>query len=115
MVKKALNGGVYPAQAGEKKHKVGFVGLDPGAPESNRDGALLIAATDSTKRTGIDPQQTQVQHIGRQTQTQTVQKERQLSETPEFPLQCAGETAGLGVHLPRLRVSLSHLSHPSIL
>ncbi|KAL7398458.1 hypothetical protein ABVT39_010282 [Epinephelus coioides] len=53
MVKKSLNGGVYPAQAGEKKHKVGFVGLDPGAPESSRDGALLIAGSDSTKRSSI--------------------------------------------------------------
>ncbi|XP_077942395.1 potassium voltage-gated channel subfamily KQT member 2 [Gasterosteus aculeatus] len=35
MVKKSLNGGVYPTQAEEKKHRVGFVGLDPGAPESN--------------------------------------------------------------------------------
>ncbi|XP_055079013.1 potassium voltage-gated channel subfamily KQT member 2-like isoform X1 [Periophthalmus magnuspinnatus] len=52
MVKKALNGGVYPAPTGEKK-QVGFVGLDPSAPESSRDGALLIAATDSTKRTSI--------------------------------------------------------------
>ncbi|XP_062282818.1 potassium voltage-gated channel subfamily KQT member 2-like isoform X1 [Scomber scombrus] len=53
MVKKSLNGGVYPAQAGEKKHKVGFVGLDPGAPESSRDGALLIAGSESTKRGSI--------------------------------------------------------------
>ncbi|XP_033942058.1 potassium voltage-gated channel subfamily KQT member 2 isoform X1 [Pseudochaenichthys georgianus] len=53
MVKKSLNGGVYPTQAGEKKHKVGFVGLDPGAPESSRDGALLIAGSDSTKRNSI--------------------------------------------------------------
>ncbi|XP_073326641.1 potassium voltage-gated channel subfamily KQT member 2-like isoform X1 [Pagrus major] len=53
MVKKSLNGGVYPTQAGEKKHKVGFVGLDPGAPESSRDGALLIAGSESTKRSGI--------------------------------------------------------------
>ncbi|CAJ1055310.1 potassium voltage-gated channel subfamily KQT member 2-like isoform X2 [Xyrichtys novacula] len=53
MVKKSLNGGVYPTQAGEKKHKVGFVGLDPGAPESNRDGALLIAGSESTKRSSI--------------------------------------------------------------
>uniref|UniRef100_A0A8C6UTC3 Potassium voltage-gated channel, KQT-like subfamily, member 2a n=1 Tax=Neogobius melanostomus TaxID=47308 RepID=A0A8C6UTC3_9GOBI len=52
MVKKALNGGVYPASAGEKK-QVGFVGLEPSAPESSRDGALLIAATDSTKRSSI--------------------------------------------------------------
>ncbi|XP_075332193.1 potassium voltage-gated channel, KQT-like subfamily, member 2a isoform X6 [Odontesthes bonariensis] len=53
MVQKSLNGGVYPTQAGEKKHKVGFVGLDPGAPESNRDGALLIAGSESTKRGSI--------------------------------------------------------------
>uniref|UniRef100_A0A3Q2U9Q8 Potassium voltage-gated channel, KQT-like subfamily, member 2a n=1 Tax=Fundulus heteroclitus TaxID=8078 RepID=A0A3Q2U9Q8_FUNHE len=53
MVQKSLNGGVYPAEAGEKKHKVGFVGLDPGAPESTRDGALLIAGSESTKRSSI--------------------------------------------------------------
>uniref|UniRef100_A0A1A7X4J8 Potassium voltage-gated channel, KQT-like subfamily, member 2a n=2 Tax=Iconisemion striatum TaxID=60296 RepID=A0A1A7X4J8_9TELE len=53
MVQKALNGGVYPTQAGEKKPKVGFVGLDPGAPESTRDGALLIAGSESTKRGSI--------------------------------------------------------------
>ncbi|XP_037630052.1 potassium voltage-gated channel, KQT-like subfamily, member 2a isoform X4 [Sebastes umbrosus] len=54
MVQNPVNGGVYPAaQAGEKKHKVGFVGLDPGAPESSRDGALLIAGSDSAKKTGI--------------------------------------------------------------
>lgn len=53
MVQKSLNGGVYPAQAGEKKHKVGFVGLDPGAPESSRDGALLIAGSESAKRGSI--------------------------------------------------------------
>lgn len=53
MVQKSLNGGVYPAQAGEKKHKVGFVGLDPGAPESSRDGALLIAGSESAKRSSI--------------------------------------------------------------
>ncbi|XP_037336886.2 potassium voltage-gated channel, KQT-like subfamily, member 2a isoform X2 [Pungitius pungitius] len=53
MVKKSLNGGVYPTQAEEKKHRVGFVGLDPGAPESNRDGALLIAGSESTKRSSI--------------------------------------------------------------
>uniref|UniRef100_A0A3P9ICL4 Potassium voltage-gated channel, KQT-like subfamily, member 2a n=1 Tax=Oryzias latipes TaxID=8090 RepID=A0A3P9ICL4_ORYLA len=47
MVQKPLNGGVYPAHAEEKKHKVGFVGLDPGAPESSRDGALLIAGSES--------------------------------------------------------------------
>ncbi|XP_077435140.1 potassium voltage-gated channel, KQT-like subfamily, member 2a isoform X4 [Vanacampus margaritifer] len=51
MVQKSLNGGVYPTQAGERKHKVGFVGLEPGGPESSRDGALLIAgAGSSTKR-----------------------------------------------------------------
>ncbi|XP_062316126.1 potassium voltage-gated channel subfamily KQT member 2-like isoform X3 [Osmerus eperlanus] len=53
MEQKNLNGGVYPTQAGEKKHKVGFVGLDPGAPESSRDGALLIAGSDSPKRNSI--------------------------------------------------------------
>uniref|UniRef100_A0A3P8UTH0 Potassium voltage-gated channel, KQT-like subfamily, member 2a n=1 Tax=Cynoglossus semilaevis TaxID=244447 RepID=A0A3P8UTH0_CYNSE len=53
MVQKSLNGGVYPTQAGEKKHKVGFVGLDPGAPESSRDGALLIAGSENTKRSSI--------------------------------------------------------------
>ncbi|XP_068589909.1 potassium voltage-gated channel subfamily KQT member 2-like isoform X1 [Cebidichthys violaceus] len=53
MVQKSLNGGVYPTQAEEKKHRVGFVGLDPGAPESGRDGALLIAGAESTKRSGI--------------------------------------------------------------
>ncbi|MEQ2206509.1 hypothetical protein XENOCAPTIV_030342 [Xenoophorus captivus] len=53
MVQKSINGGVYPAQAGEKKHKVGFVGLDPGAPDSTRDGALLIAGTESAKRGSI--------------------------------------------------------------
>ncbi|XP_077579556.1 potassium voltage-gated channel subfamily KQT member 2-like isoform X9 [Stigmatopora nigra] len=53
MVQKSLNGGVYPTLAGERKHKVGFVGLEPGAPESNRDGALLIAgAENSPKRAG---------------------------------------------------------------
>ncbi|CAB1424154.1 unnamed protein product [Pleuronectes platessa] len=53
MVQKSLNGGAYPTQAGEKKHKVGFVGLDPGAPESSRDGALLIEGSGSTKRGSI--------------------------------------------------------------
>ncbi|XP_077470563.1 potassium voltage-gated channel subfamily KQT member 2-like isoform X1 [Stigmatopora argus] len=53
MVQKSLNGGVYPTPAGERKHKVGFVGLEPGAPESSRDGALLIAgAENSPKRAG---------------------------------------------------------------
>ncbi|KAM6457890.1 potassium voltage-gated channel subfamily KQT member 2 isoform 1-T1 [Liasis olivaceus] len=45
MVQKSRNGGVYPGASGEKK--VGFVGLDPGAPESSRDGALLIAGSES--------------------------------------------------------------------
>uniref|UniRef100_A0A674MPR3 Potassium voltage-gated channel, KQT-like subfamily, member 2a n=1 Tax=Takifugu rubripes TaxID=31033 RepID=A0A674MPR3_TAKRU len=54
MVQKSLNGGVYPAEDGEKKHRVGFVGLDPGAPESSRDGALLIAGPDGAhKRSSI--------------------------------------------------------------
>uniref|UniRef100_A0A3Q3WP61 Uncharacterized protein n=1 Tax=Mola mola TaxID=94237 RepID=A0A3Q3WP61_MOLML len=53
MGRRSLNGGVYPAQDGEKKHKVGFVGLDPGAPESNRDGALLIAGPEGSKRSSI--------------------------------------------------------------
>ncbi|XP_063152998.1 potassium voltage-gated channel subfamily KQT member 2 isoform X6 [Candoia aspera] len=44
MVQKSRNGGVYPGASGEKK--VGFVGLDPGAPESSRDGALLIAGSE---------------------------------------------------------------------
>uniref|UniRef100_H3A9P0 Potassium voltage-gated channel subfamily Q member 2 n=1 Tax=Latimeria chalumnae TaxID=7897 RepID=H3A9P0_LATCH len=53
ILQKSRNGGVYPAAAGEKKLKVGFVGLDPGAPDSNRDGALLIAGAESTKRGSI--------------------------------------------------------------
>ncbi|XP_074928314.1 potassium voltage-gated channel subfamily KQT member 2 isoform X6 [Chelonoidis abingdonii] len=53
MVQKSRNGGVYPGTTGEKKLKVGFVGLDPGAPDSNRDGALLIAGSESTKRGSI--------------------------------------------------------------
>ncbi|XP_056279903.1 potassium voltage-gated channel subfamily KQT member 2-like isoform X4 [Pseudoliparis swirei] len=53
MVQKSLNDDVYPTQAEERKHRVGFVGLDPGAPESGRDGALLIAGSDSTKRNSI--------------------------------------------------------------
>ncbi|XP_018415758.1 PREDICTED: potassium voltage-gated channel subfamily KQT member 2 isoform X2 [Nanorana parkeri] len=52
MVQKSRNGGVYPGPPGEKK--VGFVGLDPGAPECSRDGALLIDGSDHTsKRSGI--------------------------------------------------------------
>uniref|UniRef100_A0A8D3A125 Potassium voltage-gated channel subfamily KQT member 2-like n=1 Tax=Scophthalmus maximus TaxID=52904 RepID=A0A8D3A125_SCOMX len=53
MVQQALNGGVCPTPAGEKRHRVGFVGLDPGAPESGRDGALLIAGAESAKRGSI--------------------------------------------------------------
>ncbi|XP_051964833.1 potassium voltage-gated channel subfamily KQT member 2-like isoform X1 [Xyrauchen texanus] len=53
MVKKSANGEVYHPPAGEKKLKVGFVGLDPGAAETSRDGALLIAGSDSTKRGSI--------------------------------------------------------------
>ncbi|XP_048877865.1 potassium voltage-gated channel subfamily KQT member 2 isoform X5 [Brienomyrus brachyistius] len=53
MVQKSRNGGVYPGPAAEKKLKVGFVGLEAGATDSSRDGALLIAATDATKRGSI--------------------------------------------------------------
>ncbi|NP_001108379.1 potassium voltage-gated channel, KQT-like subfamily, member 2a [Danio rerio] len=53
MVKKSANGEVYLPPAGEKKLKVGFVGLDPGAAETSRDGALLIAGSESTKRGSI--------------------------------------------------------------
>ncbi|XP_056629228.1 potassium voltage-gated channel, KQT-like subfamily, member 2a [Triplophysa dalaica] len=53
MVKKPANGEVYHPPAGEKKLKVGFVGLDPGAAETSRDGALLIAGSESTKRGSI--------------------------------------------------------------
>ncbi|XP_050973803.1 potassium voltage-gated channel, KQT-like subfamily, member 2a isoform X3 [Labeo rohita] len=53
MVKKSANGEVYHPPAGEKKLKVGFVGLDPGAAETSRDGALLIAGSESTKRGSI--------------------------------------------------------------
>ncbi|KAM9296374.1 potassium voltage-gated channel subfamily KQT member 2 isoform 3-T3 [Gastrophryne carolinensis] len=53
MVQKSRNGGVYPGPPGEKKLKVGFVGLDPGAPECSRDGALLIDGSEHTgKRSG---------------------------------------------------------------
>ncbi|XP_016087227.1 potassium voltage-gated channel subfamily KQT member 2-like [Sinocyclocheilus grahami] len=53
MVKESANGEVYHPPAGEKKLKVGFVGLDPGAAETSRDGALLIAGSESTKRSSI--------------------------------------------------------------
>ncbi|XP_075427614.1 potassium voltage-gated channel subfamily KQT member 2 isoform X2 [Ascaphus truei] len=52
MVQKSRNGGVYPGPTGGEK-KVGFVGLDPAAPDSSRDGALLIDGSDSTKRGSI--------------------------------------------------------------
>ncbi|XP_060086649.1 potassium voltage-gated channel subfamily KQT member 2 isoform X2 [Heteronotia binoei] len=52
MVQKSRNGGVYPGGAGEKKLKVGFVGLDPGAPDSSRDGALLIAGPEGGSKRG---------------------------------------------------------------
>lgn len=51
MVKKSGNGGVYPGPAAEKKLKVGFVGIDPGATDSNRDAALLIAGADAKATT----------------------------------------------------------------
>ncbi|MFT7801179.1 potassium voltage-gated channel subfamily KQT member 2-like isoform X5 [Arapaima gigas] len=53
MGQKSRNGGVYPAPAAEKKLKVGFVGLEAGAADSSRDGALLIAGSDATKRGSI--------------------------------------------------------------
>ncbi|XP_048054602.1 potassium voltage-gated channel subfamily KQT member 2 isoform X2 [Megalobrama amblycephala] len=53
MVQKSRNGGVYPAPQAEKKLKVGFVGLEAGATESSRDGALLIAGAEATKRGSI--------------------------------------------------------------
>ncbi|TRY66882.1 hypothetical protein DNTS_033045 [Danionella cerebrum] len=53
MAKKSANGEVYQPPGGEKKQKVGFVGLDPGAAETSRDGALLIAGSESTKRGSI--------------------------------------------------------------
>ncbi|KAK7146052.1 hypothetical protein R3I93_013697 [Phoxinus phoxinus] len=53
MVKKSANGEVYHPPSGEKKQKVGFVGLEPGAVETSRDGALLIAGSESTKRGSI--------------------------------------------------------------
>ncbi|XP_077080125.1 potassium voltage-gated channel, KQT-like subfamily, member 2a isoform X5 [Siphateles boraxobius] len=53
MVKKSANGEVYHPPSGEKKQKVGFVGLEPGAGETSRDGALLIAGSENTKRGSI--------------------------------------------------------------
>ncbi|XP_053101577.1 potassium voltage-gated channel subfamily KQT member 2 isoform X5 [Hemicordylus capensis] len=52
MVQKSRNGGVYPGASGEKKLKVGFVGLDAGAPDSTRDGALLIAGSEGGSKRG---------------------------------------------------------------
>ncbi|KAM6979861.1 potassium voltage-gated channel subfamily KQT member 2 [Aplochiton taeniatus] len=60
MVQKSRNGGVpYPAPTAEKKLKVGFVGLEAGATDSSRDGALLIAGADAeeTKRGSITSKQ----------------------------------------------------------
>uniref|UniRef100_A0A8C7CB22 Potassium voltage-gated channel subfamily Q member 2 n=1 Tax=Oncorhynchus kisutch TaxID=8019 RepID=A0A8C7CB22_ONCKI len=51
MVKKSGNGGVYPGPAAEKKLKVGFVGIEPGATDSNKDAALLIAGADAKATT----------------------------------------------------------------
>ncbi|XP_048873726.1 potassium voltage-gated channel subfamily KQT member 2-like isoform X11 [Brienomyrus brachyistius] len=53
MVEKPSNGGVYPGSAAEKKLKVGFVGLDAGAADTSRDGALLIAGSEAIKRGSI--------------------------------------------------------------
>ncbi|XP_023691053.1 potassium voltage-gated channel subfamily KQT member 2-like isoform X8 [Paramormyrops kingsleyae] len=53
MVEKPSNGGVYPGPAAEKKLKVGFVGLDAGAADTSRDGALLIAGSEAIKRGSI--------------------------------------------------------------
>uniref|UniRef100_A0A4W4GAY0 Ion transport domain-containing protein n=1 Tax=Electrophorus electricus TaxID=8005 RepID=A0A4W4GAY0_ELEEL len=53
MVKKPANGEVYHPPPGEKKLKVGFVGFDPGAAETSRDGALLIAGSETAKRSSI--------------------------------------------------------------
>uniref|UniRef100_A0A9J8BN38 Potassium voltage-gated channel, KQT-like subfamily, member 2b n=1 Tax=Cyprinus carpio carpio TaxID=630221 RepID=A0A9J8BN38_CYPCA len=47
-----VKGGRTAASA-EKKLKVGFVGLEAGATESSRDGALLIAGAEATKRGSI--------------------------------------------------------------
>ncbi|XP_037357129.1 potassium voltage-gated channel subfamily KQT member 2 isoform X1 [Talpa occidentalis] len=53
MVQRPRNGGVYPGAGAEKKLKVGFVGLDPGAPDSTRDGALLLAGGAGPRRGGL--------------------------------------------------------------
>ncbi|XP_072540877.1 potassium voltage-gated channel subfamily KQT member 2 isoform X2 [Salminus brasiliensis] len=53
MVQKSRNGGVYPGPQAEKKLKVGFVGLEAGAADSSRDGALLIAGSEASKRGSI--------------------------------------------------------------
>ncbi|XP_066479390.1 potassium voltage-gated channel subfamily KQT member 2 isoform X2 [Tiliqua scincoides] len=52
MVQKPRNGGVYAGAAGEKKLRVGFVGLDAAAPDSTRDGALLIAGPEGGSKRG---------------------------------------------------------------
>ncbi|KAI4898482.1 hypothetical protein NFI96_004007 [Prochilodus magdalenae] len=53
MVKKSANGEVYPPPTGERRVKVGFVGLEPGAADTGRDGTLLIVASDGSRRGGI--------------------------------------------------------------
>ncbi|XP_017577696.1 potassium voltage-gated channel, KQT-like subfamily, member 2a isoform X9 [Pygocentrus nattereri] len=53
MVKKSANGEVYPPPAGERRLKVGFVGLEPGAADTGRDGTLLIGNAEGSKRGGI--------------------------------------------------------------
>ncbi|XP_076859934.1 potassium voltage-gated channel, KQT-like subfamily, member 2a isoform X3 [Brachyhypopomus gauderio] len=53
MVKKPANGEVCHPSPGDKKLKVGFVGFDPGAAETNRDGALLIAGSETPKQSII--------------------------------------------------------------
>uniref|UniRef100_A0A3B1IM74 Potassium voltage-gated channel, KQT-like subfamily, member 2a n=1 Tax=Astyanax mexicanus TaxID=7994 RepID=A0A3B1IM74_ASTMX len=51
MVKESANGEVFPPPAGaERRVKVGFVGLEPGAADTGRDGTLLIGAAESSKR-----------------------------------------------------------------
>ncbi|XP_066499798.1 potassium voltage-gated channel, KQT-like subfamily, member 2a [Hoplias malabaricus] len=51
MAKKEANGEVFsPAAAGERKMKVGFVGVDAVAAEIARDGVLLLATTGGSER-----------------------------------------------------------------
>lgn len=46
-------------------------------------------------------EQAALQHLGQE----AAETQRFLPTPAEFPIQCAGETAGMGVHLSRLRVS----------